>query len=115
MRRERMPNDVRRQAVEDARFLPIRAKQLPKRLPQHRAAPVAYKKIRARSAFQQARPAAVKVMFDRPKRRFSDWNDALLIPLAKDSHITKVPFHIRHSHATELGNPQTCGIQELEH
>ena len=59
--------------------------------------------------------AGVQIVGQKPLCHLVQWNKAFLAPFAESAKHPPLQINIGHAELAELGGPQSCGIEQLEH
>jgi len=115
MRRERMPQRMRRNHLADARLLGAPFDDFPKSLP-GQPLPPAVDKHRGRAvSVQQFGPSAVQVRLQAPDRGFADRDDAFFGPFAETAHEPHVQLQVGKVERQKLRHAHAGRVQQFQH
>src|ERR1700680_4326326 len=109
MCRKSMAHDMWCEIVENSGLLSIPGEQLPKSLPRHGTPTIGHEQEWTRPASQQPGPGSSQIVLYRLKRRFANRNYPMLVALADDADETHVSLQVRHTHAAQFRDSQSCG------
>src|SRR5581483_9323577 len=115
MRRERMPQRVRRHALLDARREPMLPESFPETLPRHRLTGARHEAVLALPPAQKLRPYFRQIAKKRFTGLASERHLADLGAFALHDQVISVEVHLMHEQQDQLRHTQTGGVQQLEH
>src|SRR5581483_482903 len=103
---EAMPQDVRRDAAEYARFLGMESQELPEGLAGQGAAAGGNEKETAGAPLENGGAAPLEIIFNGSERLPSDGDDALLVALAGHPEDAEIAVEVAQGDAAQLGDAE---------
>src|SRR5690606_19295405 len=115
MRRERVPNGMRRQLLVDARLLRVALDDMPEGLAGHSIAPPRRKEVVRLPLEQDLAAGAAEELAQPVLRLVSERDQPLAVALADDPEHALIQVQLAHLEIDELGDAHAGGVQHLEH
>src|SRR6185503_12247892 len=115
VRRERVPDRVRRQLLLDAGFARVALDDVPEGLARHAVAAARREQVFGLPLEQDLDAGTVDEFFDPVLRLVAERNEPLAIALADDAEHTLIQVDLIDLEIDELGDTHAGGVQHLEH
>ena len=112
---EGMAQEVRRDSLPDPRLQAIALQILPEPLAAHLSPGAVDEEKGAFFAFGQFFPGRLQVLRDPLDCLPSQGDNPFLRPLSVEKDIAPLQVDLIHGKSSQLGNPHSCGIEQLQH